>query len=343
MPDLNAIASQLADFERITREYVEEDPVQNANTSIETATDQFNAWIEETTPGLEREKAALADLLKTINELSDEIDDVGRRLKVSPQDGSCPGTGECDEAALTRYNGLVQRYNALVKDYKQKEGGYSVRVREFNGEAERRRAQVQSVKATVTSDFEAYQRWVREEGLERLWKELIAVHVTLMQRARLRRPSDELQGFIQRVRHLRRVLGAHAMQQRDTVEGGPHVVRATLCQSEECHLLVDCGASVIAITPELVDVLGLHDRLGEKVKIILPNAIRIEAPQLVIPKIRIGEAEADYVKAVVLKEPLPGVDGCLGLSFLDRFNYRIENRSLSLEPLEPAESEPCFV
>lgn len=57
---------------------------------------------------------------------------------------------------------------------------------------------------------------------------------------------------------------------------------------------------------------------------ILPNRIRIKAPQLLLSTISIQEAKAEYIKTVVLREPIPGIDGCIGLSFLNRFNYRIE-------------------
>ncbi len=32
------------------------------------------------------------------------------------------------------------------------------------------------------------------------------------------------------------------------------------------------------------------------------------------------------METVVLDEPAPGVDGCLGLSFLDRFDWQIDRK-----------------
>ena len=110
-------------------------------------------------------------------------------------------------------------------------------------------------------------------------------------------------------------------------------------------MIIDIGASVVTIVPELVEVLGLTERVGEEVELSLPAGIRVKAPQLLIPSIAVHGMEAQYVKAVVLKESMPGVDGCLGLSFLNRFEYHIEkerDQRLILKPAKVPGDSPKF-
>ena len=84
-----------------------------------------------------------------------------------------------------------------------------------------------------------------------------------------------------------------------------------------------------------MDVLDLADYVGEEVEVSLAGGIRIKAPQLVLPSMSVQAMETENVKAVVLKESQPGVDGCIGLSFLNRFMYCIENARLKKLLLKP--------
>ena len=89
-------------------------------------------------------------------------------------------------------------------------------------------------------------------------------------------------------------------------------------------MLVDTGATTVSVTPVMVEALGLKESLGELVEVTLAGGIRIKAPQLFLPSMTVAGKEAKYVKALMLNPSLPGVDGCVGLSFLNRFDYVIE-------------------
>ena len=59
--------------------------------------------------------------------------------------------------------------------------------------------------------------------------------------------------------------------------------------------------------------------------------------KLVIPSIEVNGHRTEFVKAVILSESLPGIDGSLGLSFLSRFNFSIIKdtpQRLLLKPIE---------
>jgi hypothetical protein len=147
----------------------------------------------------------------------------------------------------------------------------------------------------------------------------------------------ELQPYINKVRAMRRDLAMHAIKQQEEAENGLLIVQVTLSQSEQCHMFVDTAASVVTITPELVEVLALSDKIGDEVEVTLAGGIRIKAPQLALPIMTVYGMTAEYIKALVLKESHVGVDGCIGLSFLNRFDYVIEKerpQRLSLKEIE---------
>jgi len=342
MLDLQEIEKQLKEFDKIMHEYYRQVPIEEANASITKVVDEFNNWVKRVNSKLEAKHSELQGLIESIRTLEANMADMDRKLEAQQSDPD-------DSSSLSIYNNLVKERNSLVQEheklaqkYRQKEGLYNQRVNEFDQERERRKAQVEQVKKEASNKAETYKKWIKADGPLQFSNRLNILYATLIQERRSHKRSDELAEYTGRVRRIRKELGARTKLKEDSTEEGIHIVQAMLCQLEECYLMVDSGASVTSITPEMVDVLGIRQHVGEKVEIVLPNAIRIKAPQLVIPKIAVDDSEADYIKAVVLKESMPGVDGCLGLSFLNRFDYTIDRKGLRLEPFKPTAERPRF-
>jgi hypothetical protein len=88
-------------------------------------------------------------------------------------------------------------------------------------------------------------------------------------------------------------------------------------------LFVDAGASPVTIAPEIVRALGWEDFLGENTTLRLAGGFRTTAPQLLIPSVSCQSQKAEFVRGIALAAPTAGVDGALGLSFLNRFDFRI--------------------
>ena len=134
-----------------------------------------------------------------------------------------------------------------------------------------------------------------------------------------------MQGYINRTRSIRHELGKIAISNSHD-ENGMILVPVTLCRRETSVYIVDTGARAVTVPPALVEALGLTDQIGEAVDVSLAGGLRISGPELIIPQLSVDGMEAENVRAVVLKEPMVGVDGLLGLSFLNRFSYRIEKK-----------------
>lgn len=189
---------------------------------------------------------------------------------------------------------------------------------------------------------DAVKHW-REDGQNRFFEEVNRTYAALLQAKRGGHGAGaELEGLLVRVRKIRAELAENAQTEEKKTEHGLLLVPARLCGVEDTCLMVDCGATVSSITPEMVDILGIQEFVGEEVELSLPNAIRIKAPQLLIPKISVNGSDAEFVKAVVLRQTMPGVDGCVGLSFMHRFDYDIEKNRLILRPLKKAEQAPKY-
>ena len=74
----------------------------------------------------------------------------------------------------------------------------------------------------------------------------------------------------------------------------------------------------------MVEALGWSEYVGEEVEVALAAAVYVRAHRLLIPAISVQGLEADNVKGVMLKASRLGVDGSLGLSYLHRFDFKIE-------------------
>ncbi len=99
----------------------------------------------------------------------------------------------------------------------------------------------------------------------------------------------------------------------------------------EVKMIVDTGASMTAISSDMAFDIGLSPSQGErKAKISTANGI-VDAWMGRIGSIRLGEAEKDNVRVVVMENF--GDDECaglLGLNFLNGFQWYIDQQAGNL-------------
>ena len=108
------------------------------------------------------------------------------------------------------------------------------------------------------------------------------------------------------------------------------VVRARLWgpngQSDDLRLVLDTGASLTLIVPELIDRLGYNPREGIA-RTTITSALGQE-PGYTIRVARfsaLGFSVPDFVIHAHDLADHAGIDGLLGLDFLRRFNYEIRS------------------
>ncbi len=102
---------------------------------------------------------------------------------------------------------------------------------------------------------------------------------------------------------------------------GGWVTEVALHSTKKATFLVDTGASVCVISPELADALGLKP--GRRAVTLETLSGRTTGPLVTLRSVQVGQARAKDVHAVVHTIG-PGIDGILGNSFLSRYTVTLD-------------------
>jgi aspartyl protease family protein len=98
-----------------------------------------------------------------------------------------------------------------------------------------------------------------------------------------------------------------------------HFAAQAVVNGRTLDMLVDTGASIVALTPQSARRLGLHPAVGEyTLQMSTANGIATAAP-VTLDEIRIGDVVVRGVPAVVFSGDGLGID-LLGMSFLKRLS-----------------------
>jgi len=104
------------------------------------------------------------------------------------------------------------------------------------------------------------------------------------------------------------------------------IVEASINQRGTGRYLVDTGATYCVISQERAKELSLSGRKdGEKIRVATANGV-VQATLGEARRIDVGDAVArDVAVAVMEGDPVPGFDGLIGLSFLQKFKYSVDS------------------
>jgi len=116
--------------------------------------------------------------------------------------------------------------------------------------------------------------------------------------------------------------------------GGVWFTEVTVNETHAVRFMIDTGASLCAISPELAESLGIRPAPDAPVVELQTANGRTSGRAVRIPSLRVGEAEATNVPGVVVASAGLGHGGILGMSFLSRFVMTIDpaRALLNLEP-----------
>jgi len=116
------------------------------------------------------------------------------------------------------------------------------------------------------------------------------------------------------------------------LQGHPNAyyVTATINGKRKVRLVLDTGASATLIAKDIVEELDITK--GPHLLVGIADGSRVNARQIILETLQVGDAKIPRVKAFTL--PTVG-DGLLGMSFLKHFKFKIdpETKTLILEPL----------
>jgi len=124
------------------------------------------------------------------------------------------------------------------------------------------------------------------------------------------------------------------------------IVETLLNEKVKASLVLDTGASLVVLSMKIGEELGVDttDTKNDIIEFRLADGSRTRAKTLVLDSVRIQDVEVNKVMAAVMLEQVhdPSLrDGLLGMSFLNRFNLKMDLKSMNitLEKLNEADNK----
>ena len=313
---------RLADAERLIEERCLRDPAAEAERAMAAAAEELRQWVAESEARIETARRAMDAGVASLREWENALEAAHARLRTSAPDTR-------DASAVAAYNRSVADFNAratrqreLAATCRASLDAFNRLVGAHNKELEERQLRTSQAQQAARRKYEEYRAWHNAHGAESLWRQVNALYAEAWREWR-DKAAPAAYGRLERLRGARRTLGRRAMERQEGAEVGVLVVPVRLGETEECCLVVDTGASLVTVSPELVEALGLTGRTGEVIEVCLAGGLRTRGPRLTLPAITVQGLQARDVDAVVLRESTPGVDGLLGMSFLGRFDFEL--------------------
>lgn len=113
------------------------------------------------------------------------------------------------------------------------------------------------------------------------------------------------------------------------------IVETLLNDKIKASLVLDTGASLIVLSKRIGEELGVDttDRKSDIMEFRLADGNKTKAKTVILESVRIQDIEVNKVMAAVMLEQVhdPSLkDGLLGMSFLNRFNLKMDLKSMKI-------------
>lgn len=330
-----ALIARLAGFDRTMDQYFRNDSVAKAKSTINIQLKQHNDWVKTYQAEFDAQSAKLKERSEALRQMQTRLHEMADKLKSQKPNRASKDNVDAYNQRVADYNALAQQYEALVPAFNKDAGDFQNRYSEFSREVEISRIRLKRTERTTTEEVGAQEKWLASTEASRFFTDLNRCYAGVRRELSVRSDDPTLQAAATKAAGMRRELADWFQARQRDDEAAHLLVEATLCRREKCYLILDTGAHSVTLSPALVEVLGLTNRLGEEVDVGLAGGLRTKGRKLSIPQLSVLGQEATDVEAVMLEEPGVGVDGLLGLTFLRRFNYRIEYGDTPQLILEP--------
>jgi clan AA aspartic protease (TIGR02281 family) len=322
---LENIDDRFLEYEKIMERYFRGEPREAALTKINRQIDEFNTWVTTGRKELEVQREKLNKEFESIDTVRKQVDELDEQLTRIP-DPTDEKAVKAYNALMSKRNALLEKYNGLAKAYKEKETTFNSAVRAFDSEAKSRQEKLEEQKQQTTAEVNSINLWFKGKNDRAFFEDLNRTYAELVEEKKQTGTSEQ-DVFIEKAKSLRHELGEYARLEQEKAENGLITVRAVLGTSLESHFIVDTGASLVTVTPELVRILGIADQAGQEIETSLAGGITAKGYEIIIPKLTVSGQAAQNVQAIILPSGTVGADGLLGRSFLKQFIVHIDDES----------------
>jgi len=338
----NEFTDRLEELESINSRFLVATPDASRRDSLEAERTEYDRWVALQNTELQAAELSLNSLYSPIDSLDLEVTALDGSLAAKSdsldarEQDDGPDSDHAQEydkylALLARYEDLelartgllVQRAEAYLR-YSEALLAYNRGIHDFQGLRLQRRRDYSVTWQQFANETNAYAEWVESQGLTGHADAVARLLMDIRASIRDQGESAHRNAALSRVRVLRRQLADYAL---DTYfsDSSQMIFVEALLGDEPCLLLVDTGANLVAVLPELVAALGWQDRLGEQIELQLADGKKTSGRKLLLPSLEVQGFQETDVDGVVLGTVYPGIDGFLGMSFLNRFNIRIDD------------------
>jgi clan AA aspartic protease (TIGR02281 family) len=253
-----------------------------------------------------------------------------------------------------QHNQIIGQINSLVS--KMKEGAQFIQERE--GELKTmgasRDAYLEQLLA-LSDKMEAMDKQYKELAKD---AEMTGALTRINDKARPKMklgPSAEFTQNIQLVRKQRETVNSAVV--KVTTEGNvPHVDVTINGKQPPRSMVLDSGASVVTLTAEFANSLDIKPGPNDPtVHLQLADGKVVEAKQMMLRSVRVGQFVVENVECAVLPESLTAASNLLGGTFLRNFVYKLDhdtgelhlsqiaskNSGVTLQKEEPKSAKPA--
>lgn len=203
------------------------------------------------------------------------------------------------------FNDYVIKHNAIFAE----QGDLAGKIKAINQEEE-------SLNRAVVSYFEAF------SAFEEWWKVFRAAPAGARgnpERDRFTAQIDQRLAGFEREFNIEQLSVA--------VRNNHMVVDVRFNDAVTAPMLIDTGASVVSLSEELAAKLSLRVSKSSKITLTLADGSQVDGHPVMLDSVGVGPMLLKGVQAVVVpaaSQPLEGVEGLLGMSFLGSFIIRLD-------------------
>jgi hypothetical protein len=306
--NLQLIENRIRQYDQIMDQYFRENQVSKAQNSYKSLVDKYNALVQATNATNQKNKSKIDQKEKALENIKSQIGEYDAQL-----------AKKTTNQLIDQRNLLVERYNRLLKQLEDEITQFNISVKKTNQILDTEKAGLEKISTTLELEIKKYNDWWRLNKDEEFWEELNQTFLILHRKIRAGNNHFILAQHIQKIREIRRELGAYAIEKARLNDSGLVIITGVVNRKEELHFIVDTGANHVSLTPEMVEVLGLKDRLNEVTELKLAAGKTAWGQKIVYPYISVLGMEEQNVPGITIPEKNVGIDGLLGRSFLKRF------------------------